>query len=716
MPESLLHTEPDLKERPDYLNGVEWVVKEPEKKIDTELEVLRSKALENLQSYGVIEIISDGTGKRAVVFDQDFFDNGKGVVNVKEVKKEMKYSSVIDNTSSLIRNNPKYGDGKYDRTLMFVLGENQDVALRDFKVISRTDYEKTKKELGGSCNIDDLPNKSFFYIPDNEEAAFDPIKIKDKLNKSYYIYGASSNERDQTYPTIKNPSIPLNLRDVILAAKIYGENNAFRDDNDVLWVDDPNDPGVKRRFTTQWLSRTVGYRIDVNQKGEAPVSPLDYIKGLCPNLYGRGLLKDTDFKTNEKPRYEVSKGGAFFLENNLYYLGKKYRGCAVTQLSESKYAVSRKLGDKYIVEMVFDKKIVDDSFVHDITPPNKPEGTYLYISQRGVQVMKPSFIRETMDSEGKKIDKQYKTLHEANDLITFRKSMEELGLDIEILNNISFEEQVAINNEFQSMSPSEKKDFVKLSNEYGIDFLNIVAARTRFGGLDHRVLNLSKIDADIAGSLINEYQSTIEALKKWSIVSTTEVRNDNMKMLMGRVEKAFEYKMGDFLLLGSIGNTENIINQLNNISETLNALHSISTEDGEYPLERFIKNVDPFSKEVTSVTGRYLGTQNNLGKVVNITFRPFEVDGEKGKTKAGAGMRVSFTDQDGNEFKFRIDMDDFGISLDIGDGKSMGELFGSIERSHHVQEPFYSAFGDKKAFGAVIKALAENSGCDFSKT
>lgn len=266
----------------------------------TDLEWVSREIFSGLKKKGIVQELEDGT----IVLDKEKFQNLP--------LEQFPYESHLRRR--------KGGVTKSD--LVYY-------ALRDRKGIAGDEIEGYKQ---GTAEARDL-----IYIPDNEDSAFDPEKIKQ--SKFVIMLGEESGNvhlENRKYPTKSGKS--LNFESVQLATLLYHPQygDGYRDESGKLLLRDPKTR--EYRPITHNLVRAYGFIGSGKRKKESFLyGSVSYLRNKTPELLKYDLLRESDFRSisgqGDRPMLkEVGTRGVVMINGVLHYLGRNLEGRGVVQI------------------------------------------------------------------------------------------------------------------------------------------------------------------------------------------------------------------------------------------------------------------------------------------------------------------------------------------------------------------------------------------------
>lgn len=239
-------------------------------------------------------------------------------------------------------------------------------AFRDLPVYSEEDYQRLKKG-------ESVETKPLFYLPEDEEAALSPERIKQ--SQFYLGLWELKGTLPSYYPTQKDGwDSKLSIYEAVVACLVFHPQfgNGQRNLEGKLMVNFP-EIRDKRRFRpvgryplTGEFFESMGYLGSPQKYATRSLlrgHPAEFLLKFCPNLVERRLIKPLEDLRIKQTAERIGSGaksptrrGLVMIDGIRYTLGSEYegkRGYLVYQLSPNLAAIVKHQGENYQLERVF---------------------------------------------------------------------------------------------------------------------------------------------------------------------------------------------------------------------------------------------------------------------------------------------------------------------------------------------------------------------------
>lgn len=677
------------------------------KKIDhksdekNKLELARDKCFSRLESIGVISRVNNDQNETVVILeDSDIFTNGhySGYDSLRERRIERTTRDIFLDYCRPISVSDEWGKESLPRILFFL--------FKDTRVITREEADSVSLVDGGSWRKKDIPAKDLFYLPTNKNDAFDLEKVRN--SEYYFLLPQICNRWITNHPT-KEDGFESDLSgvDVAVTAMIYRDGRGLRNKDGILMVDkELNEPSVRQPISARWFVSNFGSKIFEKQ------SPKEVLSEYGFNLVKNNLLVDDDFREVRKgeERNCVTNLGNWFDNGVVYYIGKGLRGCRVERLAED-------------IVLVLD----NDGSIKKMFNPNLNEklrsGLNPYLNNKGLLISQvPASVMRGLEIDSEKKVSLYgfdvngkKSLDEENlkslgvKLVGF---LDSVNFSKEMRKEIKLDQLVSVFKQYENLEDSDKEIYQNLIKDNGLVAFKFFADRYINGGIPDKFLSLSENEPEKMRNLMETYVITIDNLDK---LSDFAGQGEVEKYYIDRLISSFKYGSWGLIKAGLLVDLDESIKQMDLMSKSFRALKEVMSGNNEEWIQ----------KELSPNKGAFwVAYKNNNDSTLHMLFRPKTVEDDVNGKSSQARWSVTYKDKQG-EISYRLDLDDFGVSLDLGkgiytkDGRSLGklqELLKSVGYEYHIQTIINKAtFRKPVMFASFVESMARTLGFSLNE-
>jgi hypothetical protein len=690
----------------DQSNNTIWVGRgEVQRGVHTEawLATQRDLALTKMQELGIVTRQTDNNGVAfAVVENLTAFTDG-----IYREGKKIGVKDWVQSVAGNIHSDPQLGHKQTARTLYHV--------FKDVPVVTRSEYQNAQLR-----SEEPLPFKQLFYIPASPESALNPKAIA-AARGTYHLGLWEVGKRPQwqsTYPTQSTEyDTELRLFDVAVAETVYGRGEGIRDDSGVITVVQPD--GRRQPISGVWMKAHL----------DGPTAELkwDTPRNVMTS-YGQRLsaiVRPEDFAVREgfnpfSETRKVGKNGDVTVEGMRFTLGNPFMGSTVGRLTDNSHGnvhlvYKQEEQGTFTPLLLFHAEVLDSK--QNLIQAQKgsvitvPQGAFIRQFPHELGVVTTV---EYTESGQRRIVQGPSIASELPNLVEYRQRLSEVINDKE-MNGFSLEQQVAlitVIKQYESTYPVW--DFLRQTKGIG---LRVLVDSYFHEGVEPKIFRLGNLDNGVIGGLMDGYiQGKLHAKKLGRAMQAKNegvfsARDRQRNLFVTRILSAFEYRLRDLLVVAATQEERHgqvAIEQLTLMNNAMDVLTQAFSRPAGLSLDLH-PNYDTQTRQLTSMTGIY--SQPDNGTRTKITVRPNAVAGEKSKTAAQAGLRLSFEDENGQSISLRLDYDTYGISLDVGSrGSAVAELFERVGKSHHTQMGFDPGFQDPELFARFIREFGTRLG------
>lgn len=674
-----------------------------------QLNEYKKQTLDLFEKNGLVSTINTENGPIYILESLSSFAGVKFQSTVKGEPRDVKLTELLRNKRSKMYYSREFGKCQTSKTLYWM--------FKDSQVITREDYSTWE----ASDKHEPIPTRSLYYIPDTVEAAYDINKIRESRNTFYLMLSDTSRSWSGVYPTRdKDFNSQLTIMEASVPQIVYGLGEGFRenDDGPLMVKKIINKPisypdNVTQRITREWFEEN-GFKIFENRTGSTVRTVLNQ-QG--QNILSNNILKLTDFPPEVKrDTNKVDDTGCYWWKghNIKFHIGDKFIGCKILQLSTTEFVV----WDKNGIPTLYFTSEFDPKFV---TPYklNKSKSVAINVNDGAYKVKGPindvfpkSFIEHRPE---KRRMKNFNIQIEIEALVEFRDQMRDVFGERIDLNQFSIIDQFAIRHQYSQLPQEHTNNFI---NKFGNDGLALLRDGFLTGRLDERILNLGDLDDYLIKDLLIPCYHNLHLIidkfehkfrKSLSLVDQKQKFGTNI--LVERMFEAFRNRSLDFLTVASQpGYTRMAFEEINMFTETLDYITKIFDDQEKTTLhKRIVENKSKNGDTANFVTLEYTDPARNSLKIIS---RPYETREES--YRAQARIAFEYTRSDGKTLSIRLDLDPYGVSLDIGKPDSqLANMFEDLNLSHHTQGPFSITFEGKNIFAENIRLLSTTLGYEF---
>lgn len=681
------------------------------------LSTLKSESLTALEVNGLIEIGNDSQGRFIVLNDPEIFRRKQGEFIIDNQKQTLNLSNLLRLTKDRLYSDRTFGKGNIGRTFYFM--------FKDERVITRSELVEAEKK-GEKPNF-----RSLIYTPDNEKSALgldpdgniDLSILRQSKDKYYFLYTEIAGRYDGVYPT-KDMDFASSLSAVegMLPQLIYGLGDGLRQtDNGPLFVkrfirrpieDGDNDT---RRLSGSWFEDN-GMSFVRNRPDSGTIRQI--MAAAVPRLIQLGLIRIEDFPASHTTRKDtVDDYGQWYKPGSRtrYTLGDKCIGGDVIRINNNEYIVL--VNGKPLIW--FDTNI----------PENKRHNVLTYKSGHRIVTHATQDAFEHNDisgmdftvirfAQGERRKMRVRMASEIIPLIDFYQEFLSRFGNTDMLDKFSLKDQVAIHKIVKSFNSEKSWNFISRFQEQGLTLL-----RDGFyhDGFDPAILDLvDRDDFKVKEYLIPHYidfMKTIVSYEKSLTKSMQEITAENSfnttnSVFTSRIAESFRKRAHDFISAAARPGYLNMATEelllLTQALEMTSMIydHNLITTDSNQVIEN--RPAGSTTADFVSLTYKDQG-----GNSIKILFRPYEK--RTGNYRAHARMSFEYSRFDGARTSFRVDLDPYGLSLDLGSQQDhLTAMLSDLGMDHHTPEPFDRAFEDNLTYASLVKTFAQAAGYDFS--
>jgi len=226
--------------------------------------------------------------------------------------------------------------------------------------------------------------------------------------------------------------------------------------------------------------------------------------------------------------------------------------------------------------------------------------------------------------------------------------------------------------------------------------------------MPEETLRLAEVEKTETGKLLGGYVVAMDSLEK--IREVVKTKEDVVKYYVDRLINSFKHGSWGIIKAGALIDLDKSAEQMNLMAKSFQILSELwSGSETKWVQKELCPN-----KGALVVT--YGSRDENDKSNFQMIFRPKKVENDvKGKSSQ-ARWAVTYTDNEGKEISYKLDLDDFGVSLDLGKavyvngGRTMGglqELLNSVGVGYHVNKIINSAiFRKENVFSEFVNSVA----------
>lgn len=662
------------------------------------LEERRDKCFERLQDIGIISRVHNNQGEELIVLENlDFFTKGRysGYDRVEEKRIELSAKDIYRMYCNKIYLSEKFGEANVAKTLFFL--------FKDTNVITREDANAVSLTEGGNWTKKDVPAKDLFYLPTSKEDVFDLEKVRN--SEYYFLLPQICSRWITTYPTRREGfDSGLNSVETAFTAMIYNNGRGLRNSEGVLMVDNEVNKDSKRRpISVLWFKNNFASKFLENE------TPKGVLAKYGENLVKNKLLLEADFREIKKKEGKdtVTKLGSWYDSGVVYYVGKKMKGCSVERLSENVVMVIDNDGD---IKKMFNPNL-DERARSGLNPYYTHTG--VLVTQVPESVMRGAEINQgkmvslyRFDMDGKRYIDEEKLATLGPRLIDFFNLTD---MDSKTRKDLKLEEAMAVLKQYESLDENSKGLYLKLIKDHGPVAFKFLADRYVSGGISVESLLLAEAEKSETEKLLEGYVEAMDNLEK--IRELVKTKDEMMKYYFDRLINSFKHGSWGIIKAGALVDLNKSSEQMNLMAKSFHVLNELwSGSETDWVKDELCPNKG-------AVVVFYKNKDENDKSKFRMIFRPKMVDNDVNGKSSQARWAVTYTDNEGKEISYKLDLDEFGVSFDLGraiyvnGGRKMGELqelLKTVGYEYHIQKIINKAtFKKSNVFAKFIGSVAD---------